>query len=313
MTTKTVKLSFKGPVHFGRGRLSDDGCACDAATIFSALFIEALHEGVQDELLQAARCGEFFMSDAFPYKGETMYLPKPIVGSKVFGARNEERAKVNAGDSRERKAYNKLSFVPASHYADNLAGTFDAVAALDNFKVGKSSLQTKVNLTRKESDDAKPYFVGGFSYFKDAGLYFIVRGSYDMAHLLELLSYAGLGGKRTSGYGRFEFDIVDSDPLEQLASSSVCAGTSVLLTTSAPRNDELSDELLDGARYQLVRKGGFVQSKTHGDTPQKKRDMYLFAAGATFSHTFEGDVFDVNATPGAHSVYRYAKAMWVEV
>ncbi len=48
-------------------------------------------------------------------------------------------------------------------------------------------------------------------------------------------------------------------------------------------------------------------------TLQKKRDLYVFSAGSVFRRGFEGDVFDVNATPGAHSVYRYARSLWMEV
>lgn len=317
MGTETIKLSFLGPVHFGRGRLSDSAFSCDAATLFSALYIEALREGVQDELLEAARCGELVLSDAFPYIGETLYLPKPMVAPGVFDKRNAEReARGEKLDSRERKADKKLAYIPADRYGAYLSGTFDVLGEQESFELGESFLQTKVNLTRTDSDDAKPYFVGGHSFNPGAGLYFLVRGSYDLAPLLEQLSYAGLGGKRTSGYGRFEFSVDDADPIAAaMASVPSKARTraNVLLSTSIPRPEELSDELLEGARYRLVRRGGFVQSATHSDTPQKKRDLYLFVSGSTFARTFEGDVYDVNATPGSHPVYRYAKALWMEV
>jgi CRISPR-associated protein Csm4 len=311
MATRTIRLTFRGPVHFGRGRLSDSDCTFSAATVFSALFIEAVRAGVNGELFEAVRCGEFAISDAFPFIARTMYLPKPMVSPNIFDNRNKMReASGMKIDSRERKANKKLSFIPADRYGDYLAGSFDAITELAQFNLGESSLHTKVNLTRSDSDDAKPYFVGSFSFAPNAGLYFITRGSYDSLPLLELLSYAGLGGKRSSGYGRFEFSVEDSSPLP---SSTSHTGISVLLATATPRQDELSGDLLKGARYRLVRKGGFVQSQTHATTPQKKRDLYLFASGSTFTQTFEGDVFDVNATPDAHPVFRYAKAMWMEV
>lgn len=312
--TKTVKLTFPGPVHFGRGRLSDGAYTFDAATLFSALYIEALRCGTQDGLLEAARCGSLLLSDGFPYIKETLYLPKPMVAPETFDAANEARE--GRRDSRERKANKKLSYVPAQRYADYLAGKFDSIAELGRFNLGEGSLQTKVNLTRSDGDDAKPYFVGGFSFAPGAGLYFIVQGDYDLEPLLEPLSYAGLGGKRTSGYGRFAYGVEDSDPLSRLApggAEALDASTQVLLASSAPREDELSDALLEGARYQLVRKGGFVQSAAHSASPRKKRDLYVFAAGSTFARRYQGDVYDVNATPGSHPVYRYAKAMWMEV
>lgn len=313
MVSTIVRMSFRGPVHFGQGRLSDGGYTCDAGTLFSALYIEALREGSQDELLEAVRCGELAISDAFPYMGETLYLPKPMVGSEVFDRRNQEQEALGRRDSRERKANKKLSFVPAERYRDYLKGEFDPVTELARFNFGKSSLQTKVNLTREDGDDARPYFVGGFTYSPGSGIYFIVQGNYDLAGLMEQLSYAGIGGKRTSGYGRFEFRIEDSSSQSVADPDSKRVGDYVLLSTAAPRSDELDDMLLEGARYKLVRRGGFIQSTTHSPTPQKKRDMYLFAAGSTFTRRFEGDVFDVNETTDGHPVYRYAKALWMGV
>ena len=87
----------------------------------------------------------------------------------------------------------------------------------------------------------------------------------------------------------------------------------MLLSSALPREDELTDALLEGARYHLVRKGGFVQSASHAPTPRKKRSLCLFSSGSVFEGCFEGDVLDVNATLGAHPVYRYARAMWMEV
>lgn len=311
MDVRTVKLSFSGPVHFGHGRLSDGGCTCDAATLFSALYIEALHMGAADGLLEAARTGALALSDAFPYIEQTLYLPKPMLNPAVFDAR--KKATGDTGDSRERKANKKLAYVPADRYASYVAGSFDSIRELERFQLGQTSLQTKVNLERARGDDAEPYHVGGYTFAPGAGLYFMVQGSYDVTPILEQLSYAGLGGKRTSGYGRFTFRVENQNPLKQVKRAVGGAPTSVLLATAAPAEHELDDVLLEGARYRLVRKGGFVQSTTHSATPQKKRDLYLFAAGSTFERTFEGAVFDVNATPGSHPVYRYARALWMEV
>lgn len=323
MDATIVKLSFQGPVHFGAGRLTDGAYTCDAATLFSALYIEALRMGEAERLLAAAKRGDFALSDAFPFVGTTFYLPKPMVAPGTF----VQKADAKGGDSRERKANKRLGYVPAAKYADYMAGRFDAVAELERFKPGVGSLRAKVNLERLNGPDAEPYFVGGFSFAKNAGLYFLVQGSYDCRPILEQLSYSGIGGKRSSGYGRFTYTVASAkelgcnlnlgaSPRGSAGGSAGAAGgsgASVLLSTAAPTQAELGDELLAGARYRLVRKGGFVQSATHSDKPQKKRDLYLFAAGSMFARRFEGDVFDVNATPGAHPVYRYARAFWMGV
>lgn len=56
----------------------------------------------------------------------------------------------------------------------------------------------------------------------------------------------------------------------------------LLLTTSLPTDGELED-VLDGAYYQLARRGGYVQSNTFSSTPQRKRTQYFLAAGATLA------------------------------
>lgn len=307
MATHMVKLTFQAPVHFGDGRLSDGECTCDAATLFSALFIEALKVGCADELLAAAKSGEFALSDAFPYIGERWYVPKPMAGIVGQGERGAE-----SGDSRVRKANKALKYIPVDKLADFLRGSFDFIGELERFENGVSFLRTKVNLTRETSDDAEPYHVGGYRFAPNCGIYFLVSGSYNVRPLLEQLSYSGIGGKRSSGYGRFTFEMREDVPFS-LSDGANASGQAMLLASALPREDELSDALLEGARYHLSRKGGFVQSVSHASTPRKKRSMWLFAPGSVFERRFEGDVFDVNATPGAHPVYRYARAMWMEV
>lgn len=308
MGRKAVRLTFSGPVHFGEGRLSDSGVACDAATLFSALFIEALGLDAASDLLQAAKAGNLRISDAFPFIGEDYYLPKPMV-------RIPRRSDEDARDgSVVKKASKKLEYVRSSDYRAFMDGKLDVVGELERYRsgIGKAGLQTKVNLTRADVPDALPYQVGGFRFAADAGIYFLVDGSFDIAPFLDSLRYSGIGGKRSAGYGRFDYCIADDVALPG-ASGKAASPRYVLLSTSAPTYGELADELLEDARYRLVRRGGFVQSGTHHPNAQKKRDMYLFASGAVFAHRYQGDVFDVNATPGAHSVYRYGRAMWLEV
>lgn len=309
MDGKIVKLHFRGQVHFGDGRLSDGRFTCDAATLFSAMYIEAMGLGLESELLDAAKVGDFYISDAFPYVGESLYLPKPMVRLNRGSARSCSSDEV---DSRARKAAKKLNYIAADALPSFLCGDFDPVEALEKTRFGTTTLQTKVNLKREDTADARPYHVGGFSFLPDAGIYFMVRGSFDLEPVLNRLAFSGLGGKRSAGYGRFSYEIADA---AQLSINSVSCGNDchMLLSTSAPKARELNDLLLADARYRLVRKGGFVQSSTHNAVPQKKRNLYEFASGSVFPRTFEGDVFDVNDTPGAHPVYRYARAMWLEV
>lgn len=314
MKTNIVKLFFKGSVHFGDGRLSGGVCSCDAGTLFSALYMEALREGVADGFLEAARTGELSMSDAFPFIDDTLYIPKPMM--RLSGEAASREKLEEEGDSRVRKASKKLEYIPSERLGGYLSGDFDAIDELGRFEIGSKTLATKVSLHQRElGEDAKPYHVGGFSFAENAGLYFVLKGdALEFAVLLEQLSYSGLGGKRSSGYGRFTFR-VDECKLPICDSFEPCGSGRrfMLLSTCTPSPSELTDDLLAGARYRLVRKGGFVQSSAYSESFQKKRDMYLFAAGSVFEQRFAGDVFDVSDAHGSHPVYRYARAMWMEV
>ena len=86
---------------------------------------------------------------------------------------------------------------------------------------------------------------------------------------------------------------------------------SVLLSASLPREEEL-EQALEGATYQLVRRGGFVASDTYAETPQKKKTQYFFRSGSVFGHRFTGDLYSVGGF-GEHPVYRYAKPMFLGV
>jgi CRISPR-associated protein Csm4 len=309
MSTKIVKLGFSAPVHLGNGRLSDTDSVFAADTLFSALFIEAIKLGCESDLLQSAREGDLTISDAFPYIGDTFFLPKPMVSGKEAKAAQTERA-----DSIQKKALKNLPYISTSSYGDFLTGRLDPVAEEEKLSgLGYEDVQTKVNLMRIDSEDAKPYHVGTFTFADDAGLYFLVKGTYDLIPVLDALQYSGLGGKRTSGYGRFTFEVIENSEVTKLVSAAATQEkTAVLLASSFPKETELNEELITSASYRLKRRSGFVQSETYSATPNKKRDFYSFAAGSVFSGTFEGDVFDVGAG-GSHPVYRYAKAMWMEV
>ena len=316
METKVIKLSFSSPVHFGDGRLSGGKPTCDAAALFSALFIEALHMGRANSLLDAARSGELILSDAFPYIGEELFVPKPMTSFRM--ADEIDPAFVRRGDSRVKKAFKKLEYIRLNSLNAFLHGTMDPLEELGFYDIGAASLRTRVNLERFGAGKTPPYGVGLFSFRQNAGIYFVVRGSYDIVPFMDQLQYSGLGGKRTSGYGRFSFEVQSGDLFQRLQAvgdiNQVVDGPKLMLLSSAiPREDELEDGLLACGRYRIIRKSGFVQSPSHAPTPQKKRDLFAFAPGSLFSRMFDGEVIDVNLIEGAHPVYRYAKAMWMKV
>lgn len=303
---RVIKLSFREPVHFGKGRLSDSEYTCDAGTLFSALFIESLQMGLAQDLLEAVYSEDFIISDAFPFIGDCLYIPKPMTSLK-----SDDRQQLTESDSRARKASKKLEYIPVESLSDYLEGRFDSVLEAERFDLGCSSLCTKVNLERKLTDDAEPYHIGGYFYNPECGIYFIQKGAYNFFPVLEQLSYSGLGGKRSSGYGSFEFEVIE--PAEPFSSSCAKKHGYMLLSSAMPRENELTNSLLADARYRLTRKGGFVYSAEYSASPYRKKDIWTFSPGSIFTKKFSGDIFDISDVSGNHSVYRYARALWMEV
>ncbi|MCD8180964.1 MAG: type III-A CRISPR-associated RAMP protein Csm4 [Firmicutes bacterium] len=308
MRYKVYKLTFTSGIHIGNGTLPSSAAAIHADTLFSAMCIEALNIGGEellDELVSNAKENRLRISDALPYIADTLYLPKPMC-----------RAEKSAEDPALKKEFKKMTYIPSGKMREYLAGELDPIAVNRELALlGKGSLYQKVSI--KEDADNELYTIGVYEFNKDCGLYVIIgfedeETDWLIGDIFDALQYSGLGGKRTSGFGRFSAGVraLDSD----LERALTCSGDRYMsLSVSMAKTDEL-ESLLEKQEtaYTLIKRGGFVQSASYSDKPLKKRDLYMFAPGAVFGSAFDGDVFDV-AKDGAHAVYRYAKPMLMSI
>ncbi len=307
MDYRVYKLRFSGMVHFGNTRLEDAEYTFSADTLFSALCLEAVKAGDSDinRLYQLVSKGDLYFSDAFPYIGEELYLPKPF---KHIDKEDE------SGDSNIKKAYKKLKYIPVSKFDKYLRGDFDPISDNSMRDFGRKQVKTSVSIRGEE--EPKPYRVGMYSYNDNCGLYIII-GFHDpddmnlIEELLLGLSYNGIGGKRSAGLGRFE---LIKDELKDGLKERLTRDGKIKMSLSVclPKEDELPSAM-EGAQYSLCKRSGFVQSDRYADDQVKKKDLYLFKSGSCFINTFHGDVYDVSSESGSHPVYRYAKPMFLEV
>ena len=309
------RLKFDTAVHFGASDsalslyTSEDHFCAD--TLFSALCHTALSASGQEglaELCRQARCGELLLSDAMPWKGERLYLPKPCASA-------EGKREVSAG---QRKAVKKLSWIPVDSFAAFSASVhggepYDAESARTEF--GVSSEAAKVRIV--PGDDAKPYQVGLFRFAEDAGLWFLAGCATEeqgkqLEALVNSLGLSGIGGELSSGYGKFSvedlvwlnepFDDVTEWLRDALMSSS--AERYLLLSASLPTEQELS-ELIPTAEYRLIRRGGFVQSGDYAPETRKKTSQMFLAAGSVLDRRFTSVLYEVGGA-GRHPVYRFS-------
>lgn len=311
------KLSFTTPVHFGESdsarSLATSGMNFCADTLFSALCCTLAESGRAeeiDELCGMVRENRLLLSDAFPYCGTELYIPRPLAAAPM-----SENA-----SSTERKTMKKLKYIPLTmwkDYIDFLTGNsrFEVSKAERHF--GESLDSEKVSLT--DSEKSEPYNVGLFSFNDGCGLYGVIgyESSAELCKCLDLLRLTGLGGiggKRTVGYGKY--DVCGGEDLthpagegEKILGNMLCGSFErwMLITAALPRDEEL-DEAVKGASFKLVRRGGFEQS-TSSATPQKKMTQYFFCAGSVFAERFGGDLYRVGSAPA----YRYAKPVFLGV
>lgn len=137
-------------------------------------------------------------------------------------------------------------------------------------------------------------------------------------NLLTIVGLGGIGGKVSAGYGKYEIydEFYLDDPWDEQteflnnALQNKNYKRNLLLTSSLPTDNEL-DKAIEGSTYNLIRRGGYIQSYSY-QQPVKKQTQYFFAAGSMFLTRFEGDVYDVSRGAG-HPVYRYAKPIFLGV
>lgn len=301
------RLSFRQGVHFGSTTVESAEMTFGADRLFSALCQEAVSAGEDElaELYGLAEKGALLLSDAFPYLGAEYYLPKPLLRIQAKGRET---------DARERKKYKKLSYVPLEEFDAFVAGEAD-IDAMGRQEFGERTVKTSVNLWGEE---ATPYRIGtyNFSVENDGGLYILVgwqdkKTKFLLEELLDMLSFSGLGGRRSSGLGRFELHKADLPKafLERLEAET---GFYMNLSVALPKDEEMS-EALEGARYLLAKRSGFIASERYADEPHRKRDIYAFQAGSCFRKKFCGQIADVSAPFGKHPVYRYLKPIWMGI
>lgn len=294
------KLKFTTGVHFGEGLLNQSSYIFRADSLFSALYIEAIKMECEKDLLEAVERKHLRFSDALPYKGDQYFVPKPMIYIE----------NTDKGDSKQKKQYKKLKYIPVSRLNSYLQGDFE----LDCMqKFGVEDQNTKAAVRGKK--ESAPFHVGIYYFYPDSGLYVILSYENDaekylFEDLMNALSYTGIGGKKSSGLGKFDFLYGKyTDELERYLYKK--DGKRMLLSSALPKEEEL-EQALEGASYLLEKRSGFVDSCQYADEQRRKEDLYVMAAGSCFINEFSGAIFDVSHE-GNHSVYRYERPLFMGV
>ena len=165
MKYSVYKFKFSAGVHIGENSLENSEFQIHADTIFSALCMQALYAGGEkelDEFCNIVRSGRIVISDALPYIGKTLYMPKPMLS--VQGE--------HEGSSVDKKNFKKMKYIPVDKIDDFVKGKIDAEAVNNEMKkLGSSELRTQAAIRGLE--ETLPYHVGVYRFADNSGLYMI--------------------------------------------------------------------------------------------------------------------------------------------
>lgn len=315
------RLNFNTPVHFGQseagGKLEKAGFDFSADSLFSAICTELAQQGeldILEKIVDMAKRGEFLLSDLFPFMDkdgdELYYLPRPFLFRSNESIEKLDMKQAKA-ISAQRKAAKKQQYIRASEYREFLKtmvkGEFYSIKKpLQDF--GGNSLMERVNCRQSEP---LPYYVGQYTFADNAGLYGIVDMPDEFrdqfVSILNSLGLTGIGGKRSSGYGRFTSELFDLDDIvddtkalmDMLENSN--ATTQMNISILKPAADEI--ETVKAGQYQLKKRSGF--------TDNIKRDsVYMLASGSCFKKRLNGEVIDISRDYG-HPIWRYGRGLFV--
>lgn len=297
MTYKMYIMNFQS-AHFGAGTLDSSKMTFSADRLFSALAIEAKKIGKMEEFVSMADQDEFALTDAFPYLSAP-FLPKPIGFPKFEQPDLTTDVKEVR---RQAKMAKKLQFIPLDKFDSYVNGMLfeEAEHAVTNI-VTKNQPHVDGNL-----------FQVSTVRFRDASSLYVIATESDLLNeLMTSLQYAGIGGKRSSGYGRFDLTITDIPDALNNRLTKVHQGPVMTLTTSLPIEKELEHVMGTGS-YLLSKSSGFAYS-TESKENYRKQDLYKFASGSTFCETYTGQIVDVRPLGFPHEVLNYAKPLFFKM
>ena len=153
------------------------------------------------EFIDAARNGQFLISDLFPWHERELYLPKPVL-PPFFQRDIDEEGKT------DKKFLKKLAHLPASkfrEYLDFLRSGGELPWQPEQDSLAYEVLLYRAKVAREE--ETMPYLVSARRFQENGGLYFILQTSGEWREkldpVIESLGLSGVGGKKSSGLGKF--------------------------------------------------------------------------------------------------------------
>ncbi len=285
---------FLSPLH--AGTTSVDAQEVDEVihsdTLFSALTLASL--GLYGELLP-----EVSLSSAFPFVKDTLFFPRPLLPLENI------RVDPEAAEP-YRKEIKSIRYVDERSFIEWLHGQvvdLERMIGLSRELSSGVASWVRARITSDREDMSSHLYFVGQTVFSEGGLFCLLNShSWDRRRLESLFQYLGeqgIGGDRSSGYGRFRPEFFNWEPP---SIDSPRSYVSLSLVNPAP------EETRSLVSYSLLDRGGWIESLAPGPARRKKR-VAMLSEGSVFNGKVGGRMLDV--TPDgwdSHRVFRYGKA-----
>lgn len=319
------RLNFKTAVRFGNGKgasgLDTRKISLPSDSLFSAVFTEYINffgEEEANKLVASFEKGETAISSLFPWKrtdkGLSYYIPRPIFPSVK-----------RSGEDNVKKQLKKIKFISLENlkkYIDFINGKTDFGDESDwDLEIGAELITDRVNLTGEKSE---PYRVASYKFVEGSGLYFIIRYTdktlfANFKRAVELLGISGIGGKVSSGLGKYTLDVSNMEErgeekllYDMLENKN--AKVQMLLGAYHPKEEEIEKLKQEGCTYILEKRDGFCTSPyfSSSNGPMKRKSCVMVMEGSCFSERLEGQILDLSYG-NFHKVYRLGKSLFLGV
>lgn len=209
-----LQFKFLTPVHFGTaenkksGNLQSFNCCAD--TFFSALVTEtaALDGELCSRFIEAVQKGGLLFSDFLPYYSgaeEELYVPVPYnCKEKVNPLDLQLSFKELCLQYEALRDHENMAYIRVSGIYDYLHPYESTAKEQEKHDFGWSGVQRRLDFR----NGGRAYYVSNYTFAEGAGLYCIV-GLDDgtllegLVKAVELLGLGGIGGRRSTGFGKF--------------------------------------------------------------------------------------------------------------
>ena len=322
MIALAYKLKFETPIHFGAAeigvKLETTDFVYSSDTLFSALCCELADSEKFAYFLDTACNGKILLSDLLPYTKDNFYLPKPILSEQI--ERRIKRAPLDEVRQKftQRKKLKKIEYLRASNLKKYLSALKSGESFIENAYFGSVNLTQKVSCRENES---LPYYVAEFSFNDDSGLYLIAMFDNELysdtfTEILKYLGISGIGGKRSSGFGKFKIsekiilnDTCTNEDLYAVKKMLTAENSNWQMTISSiiPAMEDIP--ILNNSYYRLKKRGGFITNSGF-NYDKKKNSVYVISAGACFPRKIEGSTVVLDKIDG-NEILRFGRGIFV--